>query len=444
MLDIKIYNSLTNKLESFVPLENGKVSMYVCGPTVYSYPHIGNLRPVVSFDVVRRLFERVGYEVTHMSNITDIDDKIIKAAIDNNCTEKDITDKYEANFYEVCEAVNALRPTVTPHATTTIPEMVKFIQDLIDNGFAYEVDGDVYFRVKKVPNYGCLSHFDVDDLKVGARIEENTKKEDPLDFALWKNTDVGIKFPAPFGDGRPGWHTECVVMIKQKYPTARIDIHGGGFDLKFPHHENEIAQAQALFNHSIATYWMHNGFINIDNVKMSKSLGNVKHAKDIIAEYTGKVLRMVMLESHYRAPLNISDEVFKNATNDLNKIESCLKNASIQLQLNNITGKEENEEKINKFLEELAQDFNTSNALTEVYNVIKDINNCLRSKDYTSLLPLYNTLVDECNTLGIKVEEVKLTDDDKEMFNKWYEARNNKDFETADIYRNKLLEKGLI
>ncbi len=443
-MEVKIFNSLSNQLEVFKPLEEGKVSMYVCGPTVYDYAHIGNLRPVITFDVVRRMFTKLGYDVTYISNITDIDDKIINAAIKNNTTEEVIANKYEQNFFEVCAKVNAMRPTYVPHATKTISDMIKFIQKLIDLGYAYESDGDVFFRVTKVSNYGQLSHFEVENLQSGARIEENTKKENPLDFALWKKTDVGIKFLAPFGDGRPGWHTECVVMIQQYYPSARIDIHGGGFDLKFPHHENEIAQAEACFNHNIATYWMHNGFINIGDVKMSKSLGNVKLAKDIVAEYGGNVVRMVMLEGHYRAPLNFSEEVMQNASNDVDKILTPLKQASIQLQLAHNKSNEIDKEAIEHFLSVLSVDLNTSNALTDIYLIIKDLNMSIRRKDVAKMAISFNTIKEMIDVLGLKYDDVVLSDEQKDLFAQWNQCRQNKDFAQADVIRNKLVEMNLM
>ena len=441
---IKVFNSMSNQLEEFKPLQENKVSMYVCGPTVYNYPHIGNFRPVITFDILRRLFERLGYEVNYISNITDIDDKIINEAIKEGTSEAEIAKKYEESFFKTSLDLNCKLPTHVPHAISTIPHMINFINDLIKEGYAYEADGDVYFRVSKIKDYGLLNHFNPDDLKVGARIEENDKKENPLDFALWKKTNEGIKFDAPFGLGRPGWHTECVCMIQEYYEDGRIDIHGGGFDLKFPHHENEIAQANALFHHHIANYWMHNGFINIDDVKMSKSLGNVKLAKDLVEKYGGNTIRMVMLSSHYRAPLNFNDTVLTNSQNDVNKIISALKNASIAIQLNANKNSDEKLENVSKFLEELSIDLNTSNALTVLYTTLKEMNNALRQKDYVELQKLYNSVLDMIDVLGIKFEEKILTDEDKELFTKWNEFRSNKDFENADKMRTILSERGLL
>ena len=444
-MEIKLFNSMSNALEVFKPLKEGEVSMYVCGPTVYSYPHIGNLRPVVTFDTLRRLFEHLGYKVTYISNITDIDDKIINAAIEEGVSEKELAMKYEANFFDCCQKIHALRPTYTPHATITIPRMVKFIQGLIDKGYAYEVEGDVYFRVNKIEDYGKLSHFQVENLKSGARIEENVKKENPLDFALWKKTDVGIKFPAPFGEGRPGWHTECVVMIQDYYPDGRIDIHGGGFDLKFPHHENEIAQAEACFHHAIATYWIHNGFINIDNVKMSKSLGNVLSAKDLLAEYDGNTLRMTMLSSHYRAPLNISKEILEASSKEVERIMQPLKQASIQLQINDVpTSKEVDKELLDSFYAMVANDLNTANGISVVFQACKDLNNVIRRRDYLRAQVLYHTILTMLDVLGLEYVDYQLSLEDKELFAKWNEYRQTKDFAKADELRQELASRGLL
>ena len=444
-MEVKLFNSLTNNLEVFKPLKEGKVSMYVCGPTVYSYPHIGNLRPVVTFDILRRLFEHLGYKVTYISNITDIDDKIIKAAIEEKVSEKDIASKYEKNFFDCCDKIHAKRPTHIPHATHTIPRMVEFISKLIKDGYAYEVDGDVYFRVTNIKDYGKLSHFQVENLKSGARIEENEKKENPLDFALWKKTEVGIKFPAPFGEGRPGWHTECVVMIQDYYPEGRIDIHGGGFDLKFPHHENEIAQAEAIFHHAIATYWLHNGFINIDNVKMSKSLGNVITAQSLLDDNGGNVVRMVMLSSHYRAPLNISQEILESAKKEVERIALPLKQVSIQLQNSGVARHDNYDQaKLAEFLEMVANDLNTANGLSVLYQNLKELNVASRQKDMDKVQILYNTIAQMLDVLGLEFSEVILSEEDKELYKKWEEYRKEKNFEKADEIRKLLASKGLV
>ena len=335
-MDVKLFNSLTNKLEIFVPLRMGEVSIYVCGPTVYNDAHIGNMRPVVVFDVLRRLFEYLGYRVVFVSNYTDVDDKIINRAIDEKTTEKDISTRYINEFKKIVAGINSLNPTISPRVTEHIPEIINYIENLIDKGAAYVIDGDVYFRINSISNYGELSNINIDDLISGSRVEENSKKESPLDFVLWKKTEVGINWDSRWSKGRPGWHTECCVMINSLFPDGRIDIHGGGFDLKFPHHENEIAQSKAHNHNAIATYWMHNGFINFGEDKMSKSLGNVILAKDAINKYGGSVIRLLLLATYYRAPLSLTDEVVETAQSEHSKIENTIRQLAVSLQLNNI------------------------------------------------------------------------------------------------------------
>ena len=443
-MEIRLFNSESNQLELLKPLKENEVSMYVCGPTVYGYVHIGNMRPVITFDILRRFLEYVGYKVSYTSNITDVDDKIINTALEEGISEKEVAKKYEENFFECCDKVNAKRPTNTPHVTETMDEIIAFINNLVELGYAYEKDGDVYFRVSKSDEYGCISHFKKENLKVGARIEENTKKEDPLDFALWKKTDVGIKWDSPWGKGRPGWHTECVVMINKNYSDGKIDIHGGGFDLKFPHHENEVAQSVACHGHHIASIWMHNGFINVDNVKMSKSLGNFKTANEVLSKHDGNIIRMIMISSHYRAPVNFSEEVMENAAKELNKILNPIRQAQIQLQINDVEANTLDEERMNKFLLTLADDLNTSNAISVIHETVKEINLSLRSKDYAKMSLATNTVLEMLEVLGIRVNNVVLDDEAKDLFRKWEEARKNKDFQTADVYRNLLIEKGLL
>ena len=372
-MEVKLYNSLSNQIETFKPIRENEVTCYVCGPTVYNYVHFGNMRPVVVFDVLRRLFIELGYKVTFISNYTDIDDKIIKQAKEEGVSEKEVAEKYIAAFEEDMHNVHSLKPDYQPRVTETMPLIIKFISDLIGKGYAYEVDGDVYFRVSKVEDYGCLSNMKKDDLVVGARIDENSKKESPLDFALWKKTDSGIQFDSPWSKGRPGWHSECVVMINSLIKDHMIDIHGGGFDLKFPHHENEIAQQVALHGNKIANYWMHNGFINIDNVKMSKSLGNVKQAKEMISLYGGNVVRFILVNSYYRTPVNFSDSLAMSAKKELDKIEQALNKMSVHLQLANVdVTNYEGELDMEGFLSALCNDLNTPNALTEVYRIVKE------------------------------------------------------------------------
>ena len=319
-MEIKLFNSLTNKIETFKPLRENEVSIYCCGPTVYGDAHVGNIRPVIVFDTLRRFFERVGYDVKLVSNFTDVDDKIIKKAIEEGVTETVITDRYIAAYKDVLEKLNVKPHYKNPRVTEYMGFIISYIQDLIDKGAAYEINGDVFFRISSINDYGELSNIKVDDLVVGARIEENSKKESPLDFVLWKKTDEGIKWQSPWGLGRPGWHTECCVMINSIF-GGKIDIHGGGFDLKFPHHENEIAQAKVHDHSKIANIWMHNGFVNFGNEKMSKSLGNVVLAKDAIAKYGGNVMRLLILSTHYRAPVSFTEETVLSSKNELDKIQ---------------------------------------------------------------------------------------------------------------------------
>lgn len=448
-MQINFYNSLSNQIEPFKPLEEGKVSCYVCGPTVYNYVHFGNMRPVVVFDVLRRFLAYLGYQVTFISNFTDIDDKIVAQAQKEGLSEKEIAEKYIKAFEEDRQSLNALKPTYQPRVTETIPEIIAFIEKLVEKGYAYVNDGDVYFRVSKLSDYGQLSNIKVEDLLAGARIEDHSKKEAAADFALWKKVDQGITFPSPWGEGRPGWHTECVVMINNIIPGGHIDIHGGGFDLKFPHHTNEIAQSEAINNHKIANYWMHNGFINLDNVKMSKSLGNVKQAKELIAKYGGNVIRFMLINAHYRAPVNFSDELVQAAKKELDKIVSPMQKAAVLLQMNNqdiFNLEPASKEAMNDFLSALADDLNTSNALTELYKSIKVLNGLLRSNplNVIELLKCYQVISDMTSILGIQLEIKQLSAEDKKLLNEYQTAKDNKDFAKSDQLRKRLIEKKLI
>ena len=447
MEEVRIYNSLTDKVEVFKPIKENEVTCYVCGPTVYSYVHIGNMRPVVTFDILRRLFIRLGYKVTFISNFTDIDDKIIKQAKEEGVSEKQIAEKYIDAFEQDRINIHSMKPDFQPRVTQTMDKIVSFIEALEDKGFAYEVDGDVYFRVSKIDDYGCLSNMKVEDLLVGARIDENSKKESPLDFTLWKKTDEGIKFDSPWSEGRPGWHSECVVMINDIVPGGHIDIHGGGFDLKFPHHENEIAQSVALNHHKIANYWVHNGFINIDNVKMSKSLGNVKRAVDLLKEYGGNTVRFVLINSYYRTPVNFSDELLLSAKKEVEKIEQAMNKLAIKIQLmNEDIDSFDGELKSEEFIKALCDDLNTPNALTELYKVIKEANVNLRQRevDVNVLKTLYFTLKDMVDLLGLEIKVTKLTEDDKKLYQEYNEAKANKDFVKSDELRKVMMERNIL
>ena len=445
-MNVKFYNSLTNKVEEFHPLKEGEVSMYVCGPTVYNYPHIGNMRPVVVFDTLRRFLTYIGYKVTYVSNFTDVDDKIIKEAKKQNKTEKELTEFFINEFKKTTEAIGSQIPSVTPKVTEYIDAIIKYVDNLVKIGAAYVVNGDVYFRVPKIKDYGALSGINIEDLNVGARIEENSDKESPLDFALWKKTDEGINWDSPWGKGRPGWHTECCVMIDTIFPSHYIDIHGGGYDLKFPHHENEIAQSEATHGNKIAKYWMHNAFINFGNEKMSKSLGNVVYAKDLIEQVGGAVTRLVILSAHYRQPVNFTEETVNAAIIEINKMKMVNKQLALKLQVNDVNLSSGKATYIDNFLLALADDLNTSNALTELYNVMKLANQELRNRevDLNKLNDLFKTLNDMFGILGLDIGYIKLDENDKKLYQNYLKSKENKDFAESDRIRNLLIEKGIM
>ena len=445
-MNVKFYNSLTNKVEDFHPLKEGEVSMYVCGPTVYNYPHIGNMRPVVVFDTLRRFLSYIGYKVTYVSNFTDVDDKIIKEAKKQNKTEKELTEFFINEFKKTSQDIGSQIPTITPKVTEYIQAIIDYVDNLVKIGAAYVVNGDVYFRVEKIKDYGALSGINVEDLKVGARIEENTSKESPLDFALWKRTDEGINWDSPWGKGRPGWHTECCVMIDKIFPEHYIDIHGGGYDLKFPHHENEIAQSEATHGNKIAKYWMHNAFINFGNEKMSKSLGNVVYAKDLINEVGGPVTRLVILSTHYRQPVNFTEETVKAASQEIQKMKMVNKQLALKLQSNDIDLSKGQATYIEPFLLALADDLNTANALTELYNIIKLANQELRGGQIAldKLNNLFKSLNDMFAILGLDIPYVKMDENDKILYQNYIKSKENKDFATSDVLRNELITKGIM
>ena len=444
---MKIYNSMSMKLEEFQPLEEGKVSMYVCGPTVYNYPHIGNARPIVVFDTLKRTLQALGYEVKMVSNYTDVDDKIINVAKELGVSEKEVTDKFIKAYNDDRLALHAMMPDAAPRVTETMDAIIAFIALLVEKGYAYQVDGDVYFRVGKVNEYGSLSHQRIDDLIVGARIDENSKKENPLDFTLWKATDEGIQWDSPWSKGRPGWHTECVVMINDVFQRPLIDIHGGGMDLKFPHHENEIAQSRAAYGTSIARYWIHNGMININGDKMSKSLGNVLWAKDMIEQYGGNEIRWMMLSAHYRAPLNISEETLTNSQKEYERVSNSMKQGYVKLALNRacVEGELLNEY-YQPFMDAMADDLNTPNALAAVFDVSKKLNTAIRQREMDQMLvaSLLKTMQAMMQVLGIEIPKCCVGEEDCVLYETWRKAVKEKDFQKADVYRAQLMEKGIL
>lgn len=447
---MRLFNTLTNKKEEFKPIEEGKVSIYICGPTVYNHAHIGNTRPMIVFDVLRRTFEYLGNDVTFVSNYTDVDDKIIKAAKAEGITEKELTDKYIKAYEDVRAGLNIEDPTYKPRVTETMPEIIDFIQTLIDKGYAYEVDGDVYFRVTKVKEYGMLSGIKVEDLIAGASDRtlsvDDKKKESTTDFALWKKTNEGIQFDTPWSKGRPGWHTECVVMINKLFKDGKIDIHGGGQDLKFPHHENEIAQSMAYNGHPIANYWMHNQMINIDGEKMSKSLGNVLWAKDLIVEFGCNVFKWLMLSTHYRNPLNMTDDVIAGVRKEVSKVENATKNASLYLQVNHVPAHDYKKETVDAMVKALEDDLNTSLALTQVLDQVKVLNQVMRvrEKDNDVIATEYATLVKMGDVLGFLFEGTKLSEEDIALYEQWNAYKKEKNFDEADRVRKELTERGIL
>lgn len=438
-----IYNTYTRKKEEFKPIEENKVKMYICGPTVYNYIHIGNARPVLFFDLVHRYFNYLGYEVEFVSNVTDVDDKIINRAIEEEVTEAEIAKKYLEYFLECNQLLNALPFNKMPKVTENMDEMIQFIQDLVQHGYAYAVDGDVYFRIDKVREYGQLSGKKIEELEVGARIAEDSKKENPLDFVLWKKTDKGITWDSPWGAGRPGWHTECVVMIQKEF-QGKIDIHGGGTDLQFPHHENEIAQSLCMHGHNLANYWMHVGRLGLNNEKMSKSLGNVINVKDLIEKVDANAFRLFMLSVHYRQPINYTEENIQLAVREWQKIKTTFN--QLHLKLDVAGGLDVQEEKVaeleelmHQFTTALDDDFNTSNAITHFYSVIKEVNKMMRAKASEGKCKYaLMTLQNMAYILGFDLKKKRLTLEERELMKSWEVARKAKDFTKADELRAKL------
>lgn len=445
---MKLFNSMSQKIEEFKPITEGQVSMYVCGPTVYNYPHIGNARPIVVFDTLKRTFMALGYKVKMVSNYTDVDDKIIKVAKECGISEKEVTEKFIKAYNDDRLALHAMMPDAAPKVTETMDAIIAFIDVLVKKEHAYVVDGDVYFRVSSVENYGKLSNQQIDDLMVGARIDENSKKENPLDFTLWKRTEEGIKWESPWSVGRPGWHTECVVMINKEFDGNHlIDIHGGGMDLKFPHHENEIAQSRAAYETGIANYWIHNGMVNIDGEKMSKSLGNVIWAKDMIEKIGGDTLRWLFLSSHYRSPLNINEEAIETAKKELNKVKTPLKQAYVKAGLAGVDLKEEYDvESFKAFLNAMEDDLNTPNAFAAIFDAVKQLNQVVRQRDvdFTALGLKVNAVEKMLDVLGIENHRIVLSEEDKNLHAEWKSAVAQKDFELADKFRAQLIEKGIL
>ncbi|MBS4221055.1 cysteine--tRNA ligase [Bacillus sp. FJAT-49711] len=450
---IKIYNTLTRKKEEFIPLEEGKVKMYVCGPTVYNYIHIGNARPPIVFDTVRRYLEYRGYDVNFISNFTDVDDKLIKAAAELGTDVPTVAERFIEAFFEDVSALGCKRANLHPRVTENMDIIIEFIDTLIEKGFAYESNGDVYYRTRHFDGYGKLSHQSVDDLKIGARIQAGENKEDALDFTLWKAAKEGeISWDSPWGEGRPGWHIECSAMAR-KYLGDTIDIHAGGQDLTFPHHENEIAQSEALTGKTFARYWMHNGYININNEKMSKSLGNFVLVNDILKHVDAQVLRFFMLAVHYRNPINFTDELLRNAGAGLERLKTSYQNLKHRLNVsaNLTTNDEEWLRKIsdlkNDFVKEMDDDFNTADGISILFELAKQANYYLMEEN-TSVKVIesfMNTFEELFSVLGLQLDAAELLDEEiDQLINERLEARKNRNFQRADQIRGQLKEMNII
>lgn len=455
---MKIYNTVSKRKEDFVPLEPGKVRMYVCGPTVYNFIHIGNARPMIVFDTVRRYMEYKGYDVNYVSNFTDVDDKIIKKAIEEGVSAQEISERYIKECKKDMEMMNVKPATTHPLATQEIGGMLDMIQTLIDKDFAYAVNGTVYFRTRRFEQYGKLSHKNLDDLRSGSRsllVSGEDEKEDPLDFVLWKPKKEGEPaWTSSWSEGRPGWHIECSVMSK-KYLGDQIDIHAGGEDLVFPHHENEIAQSEACNGKEFSRYWMHNAFLNIDNKKMSKSLGNFFTVREISEKYDLQVLRFFMLSAHYRSPLNFSAELMEASKSSLERIVTAASNLQYLISVAEAESMTEAEqaqdgasgEYVKKFEEAMDDDFNTADAIAAIFELVKYLNTHTSAENTREYLQnCLNRLKTLCDILGLVVEKKEeLLDSDVEaLIAERQQARKDRNFVRADEIRGELLEKGII
>lgn len=452
-MSIKIYNTLTRQKEEFIPLEPNKVKMYVCGPTVYNHIHLGNARPAIFFDVVRRYLEYRGYEVTYVQNFTDVDDKIIKAAEEMGISAQEVAELFIDSYFNYTDQLGVRRATVHPKVTENMAEIIQFIEQLMAKGFAYEVEGDVYFRTEKFADYGKLSHQRTDELLEGVRIEVNELKESPLDFALWKKAKPGeISWPSPWGEGRPGWHIECSAMIR-KYLGETIDIHAGGIDLTFPHHENEIAQTESLTGKPLAKYWMHNAMMLINAQKMSKSEGNIVQINEVLEKYPAEVVRYFMLSAHYRSPLNFSAELLEQAKNGYERLKNALNNLEHRLSTLDerdaaLTETEEVHKWRDKFIEAMDDDFNTANAISVLFELAREINTYLQSDQVTKPgLEAYKGLILELTgVLGLVLqdEEALLDEEIEALIAERTKARKERNFARADEIRDLLKAKGII
>lgn len=446
---MKIYNTLSRRKEELVPQNKDMLTMYVCGPTVYNYIHIGNARPFVVFDTMRKYLKYRGQNVKYVQNFTDVDDKIINRAREEGISALEVADKYIAEYFKDAKELNITPADVHPRVTETMPDIIAFVQGLIDKGMAYEVDGDVYYETRKFPKYGLLSGNFIEQLEVGARIPEGEKKKDPLDFALWKarKSEDEIAWESPWGMGRPGWHIECSTMSK-KYLGETIDLHAGGQDLQFPHHENEIAQSEGLSGKKFSNYWMHNGFITVNNEKMSKSLNNFFTVRDILKEYDGEVLRFFLLSAQYRGPINFSHELMEEAKTSLERMRECKRNLKAA-----VPAEKDDADKIaaldgfkNKYIEAMDDDLNTAGAIGVLFELVREINTNLRDGVSAAYKDAALKLLDELTeVLGIlrKEDTEEIDADLQALIYKRQAARAAKDWATADAIRDELAKRGI-
>lgn len=457
-MKLKIYDSMTRELQPFVPREPGKVNMYVCGPTVYDYIHIGNARPVIFFDVVRRYLEAIGLQVNYIVNYTDVDDKMIRKAAELGISVPELAERFIAAFKEDREALGALHPTISPRVTENIVEIVDFIRGLVDQGTAYESGGDVYFRTGSFADYGKLSHKNLDELQYGIRIDVDERKENPQDFVLWKAAKPGeIHWPSPWGDGRPGWHIECSAMVR-KYAGDTLDIHGGGHDLQFPHHECEIAQSESLTGQPLSRYWMHNGFVNINNEKMSKSLGNGVNVRQLLKGTSQYAIRYLMLATHYRSPLNFSDETIRQAANSIERLTNCRDN--VKHRLSSVAkgdlsppadeGLQARLEQLRaEFHSRMENDFSTPDAITAWFGLVSEVNTYLQREVVSEGdLLLILDRIDEMNRImGLLpiAQETELLDEEVDaLIAERTAARASRNFARADEIRDLLADRGIV
>ncbi|BDR68366.1 cysteine--tRNA ligase [Clostridium tetani] len=452
---MKLYNTLTRQKEEFIPLKTGEVNMYVCGPTVYNFFHIGNGRTFIVFDTVRRYLEYKGYKVKFVQNFTDIDDKMIKRANDEGITVKELGERFIGEYYKDADSLNIERATVNPRATEFMEEIIQFVKELVDKGYAYEIDGDVYFHTKRFNEYGKLSGQNIEDLQAGARINVDERKKDAMDFAIWKKQKPGEPaWESPWGMGRPGWHIECSCMAHNLLGDT-IDIHAGGHDLIFPHHENEIAQSECRTGKPFAKYWMHSAFLNIDNKKMSKSLNNFFTAREILEKYDADVVRLFMLSAHYRAQLNFSEELLQSAMSAVERLYNAiynLENLANEVKRNDLNEEEKKyikklDEYREKYIEKMDDDFNTADAIAVIFDMIRDINSNVKSDSSKKIIEYALSIIRELGSpLGIlqKSTEENVEDEIQQLIDRREKARTEKNWALADEIRDGLKERGIL